>query len=324
MEENQTLRSSARSGARKRKRKLKRKAILGLIVLTILIGGSCVTYLLWQQFFGKVNATSLVKSNMTSLEILNEKLIPKLTEQELSVLEDYQFNLNMLLSQVDESYSEEDANRLRELGTLVQAQIDAQELNELENMINSLAYEIDAKYFTIGPSSLHFERGILILNKVHSVGADFSPGFRPIVQDAYERMATAAADEGIYLTDFSTYRSYGVQEGLFNRYASNYGEEEANRFSARPGYSEHQSGYALDIGGTNNPGAWAESWFDGTDEALWLEKNAPSYGFILRYLPEKEDITGYIHESWHFRYVGEIAPKITITGLTLEEYFGMV
>ena len=97
------------------------------------------------------------------------------------------------------------------------------------------------------------------------------------------------------------------------------GKALADTYSARPGHSEHQSGLAIDIN-------MADSAFDSSPEAKWLNDNAYKYGFILRYPKGKDNITGYMYESWHFRYVGtELANKLYNDGnwITLEEYFGI-
>lgn len=115
----------------------------------------------------------------------------------------------------------------------------------------------------------------------------------------------------------SGFRSYTVQKNLYNSYVRRDGAENADRYSARPGHSEHQTGLAFDIN-------YADDRFKGTPEASWLAENAYKYGFILRYPEGKEPITGYMFEPWHYRYVGvENAAKIYASGLTLEEYFGI-
>src|SRR5690606_25707577 len=117
------------------------------------------------------------------------------------------------------------------------------------------------------------------------------------------------------------YRSYSYQSNLYNRYVRSHGKTEADRFSARPGHSEHQTGLAFDFGGKNQA-HWLEKSFEGTKEGKWLLANAHKYGFILRYPKGKEKITGYIYEPWHYRYVGsKKASEIKNSKLTMEEYF---
>ena len=113
-----------------------------------------------------------------------------------------------------------------------------------------------------------------------------------------------------------TIRDYSYQEKLWNSYSNSKGENWADSVAARAGFSEHQTGLALDIvtyGSTMNN-------FENSDEFKWLSKNAYKYGFILRYPKGKEHITGYKYEPWHYRYVGDIASTIYNRNITLEEY----
>ena len=138
------------------------------------------------------------------------------------------------------------------------------------------------------------------------------------VLNAFKNMWKAAKEKDLTLIINSSYRDYEFQEQVWNNYEEAYGEEYADGIAARPGFSEHQTGLALDIityGANKNT-------FEETDEFKWLEKNAHKYGFILRYPKGKEDITGYEYESWHYRYVGEnTATEIKKLGITYDEYY---
>ncbi|WP_227396480.1 M15 family metallopeptidase [Jeotgalibacillus aurantiacus] len=170
----------------------------------------------------------------------------------------------------------------------------------------------------------YYVDGVLIANKQHPLPTDFAPGEDPEARAAFNQMAEAASAEGITLVAFSTFRSYDYQVDLYNRYVDQHGQEEADRFSARPGYSEHQTGLGFDIGEAGQEEHWAEDSFKDTAGAKWLAENAHEYGFILRYPAGKEEITGYQYESWHFRYLGkELATEVYNSGLTLEEYLGI-
>jgi zinc D-Ala-D-Ala carboxypeptidase len=128
----------------------------------------------------------------------------------------------------------------------------------------------------------------------------------------------AAQFDGVSLNVVSAYRSYSYQEDLFQRYSDSHGPDEANRFSARPGQSEHQLGTTIDFGGTafDLTAAFAE-----TDQGLWLANNAYLFGFVMSYPEGGEDVTGYIYEPWHYRYIGvEEALNFKRSGLTLTEY----
>lgn len=138
--------------------------------------------------------------------------------------------------------------------------------------------------------------------------------------EALEKLFAAAEEDGILLAGVSGYRSYDTQKGLYNWYVNRDGREAADRYSARPGHSEHSTGLAMDVSGIDGKCA-ATDCFGETEEAAWLAENVYDYGFIIRYPEGKEHITGYKYEPWHLRYVGvEIAREIRELGLTLEEY----
>ena len=133
-----------------------------------------------------------------------------------------------------------------------------------------------------------------------------------------ENLWQAAEADGVTLHIRSAYRSYNTQKGLFNDYASKYGEEQANRFSARPGQSEHQLGTAVDFGGTNVD---FKAGYGQTPQGLWLAAHAYKYGFAMSYAEGKEHINGYIYEPWHYRYIGiEAAVEWIVSGKTLKEF----
>lgn len=138
---------------------------------------------------------------------------------------------------------------------------------------------------------------------------------------ALQNMIQAAQTEGLYITPLSGYRSYATQQSVYAREVATYGQAVADTQSARPGYSEHQTGWAIDVGGG---GCGIEDCFGDTAEGKWVAANGYKYGFIIRYQPGKESITGYRAEPWHIRYVGtELATELQKTGQTLEEFFGL-
>lgn len=135
---------------------------------------------------------------------------------------------------------------------------------------------------------------------------------------AVKKMIDAAKEDGVKLILTSGYRSFDSQKAVYEDFDKNYGEEYADNYAARAGYSEHQTGLGYDI---VSPGVLGEN-FDKTDGFKWLEKNAQDYGFILRYPKGKEDYTGFKYESWHYRYVGEnIAKTIKKEKITFDEYY---
>jgi len=137
---------------------------------------------------------------------------------------------------------------------------------------------------------------------------------------ALEAMFAAAEEEGIILYAVSGYRSYALQKSVYNRHVQNSGQEYADRISARPGHSEHQTGLAMDIT-SKSVGFGLKTKFGETPEGQWVAENAHRFGFIIRYPKGKEDLTGYNYEPWHLRYVGrEAAKTIYENDLILEEY----
>ncbi len=178
-----------------------------------------------------------------------------------------------------------------------------------------LPYPVDGDMQVIDGAT--YIDGILIINKTYSVEESFDPGVHPVAQAALEEMYSEAAKEGLTLWTASGYRTFDYQKKLYEAYAQRDGYAEADRYSARPGHSEHESGLAFDV---NDP---SES-FHGTPEAKWLEENCARFGFIIRYPKGKEEITGFMYESWHIRFVGvEVATIIMENDICLEEYFGI-
>jgi len=133
---------------------------------------------------------------------------------------------------------------------------------------------------------------------------------------AFEEMATKALEENIYIEANSAYRSYETQQEVYDENKNLYGLQYAENYVARAGFSEHQTGLALDIKSKDT------NVFSNSDEYSWVKENAHLYGFIMRYPKGKEYITGYKYESWHYRYVGvDIATYIYENDITYDEYY---
>ena len=132
-------------------------------------------------------------------------------------------------------------------------------------------------------------------------------------------MASNAKEEGVQLLVNSSFRDYQEQESVYKDFYYSNGISFADKYAARAGYSEHQTGLCLDI---FTSGASNTDNFDETEAYEWLTKNAHKYGFILRYPEGKEYLTGYEYESWHYRYLGkDTAKKVYESGLTYDEYY---
>lgn len=138
---------------------------------------------------------------------------------------------------------------------------------------------------------------------------------------ALEQLFAGAKKDGIMLAGVSAFRSFVAQKTVFNYYIKQDGTSNASTYSAEPGTSEHQTGLAIDVSGSDGKCA-ATDCFAGTKEAEWLLKHAYEFGYIVRYPKGKEAITGYQYEPWHIRYVGKkVAKEVTDQGIILEEYF---
>ncbi|MFD2671375.1 M15 family metallopeptidase [Marinicrinis sediminis] len=152
-------------------------------------------------------------------------------------------------------------------------------------------------------------------------GASEKKLMRKEAAEALESLFAAAEQDGIELAAVSGYRSYHIQKSIFEWNVANQGEEEARRYSAYPGTSEHQTGLAMDVS-SKSAGYALEASFGDTEEGKWVAAHAAEHGFIIRYPLGKEAITGYAYEPWHLRYVGKtLAKTIMEEGTTLEEFF---
>lgn len=173
----------------------------------------------------------------------------------------------------------------------------------------------------------------VVVNKQRPLNpADYAPAdlvtvgngqqMRTQAAGALTQMLNDAKAAGYTIAAYSGYRSYTAQVSVYNREVSSYGQTTADSESARPGYSEHQTGWAVDLG---SGGCNITDCFGSTPGGKWVTDNAYRYGFILRYPDGKEAITGYRTETWHFRYVGtELAAEMQKQKVTtLEEFFAL-
>lgn len=225
-----------------------------------------------------------------------------------------------------------------------EANLTGEDLEELEDSVDSDDGEsdsssdddsiaIDMEEDLLNPDSIK-----VLVNKQYALPEGYAPEdlvtvdvptvlenpevnqLRERASGALTEMFEAAEEEGVILHARSGYRSYQTQVQLYNSYVENHGEEAANRYSARPGESEHQTGLAMDVTSESANYQLSEA-FGSTPEGIWVEENAHHFGFIIRYPEGKESITGYQYEPWHLRYFGEeLAVDIYESGLTYEEY----
>ena len=158
---------------------------------------------------------------------------------------------------------------------------------------------------------------IIIANKKYPLSPSYNPGEDATAKAAFIRLRNDMINQGLNVGyAYSGFRSYDTQKTLYQNYANRDGYAAADRYSARAGYSEHQTGLAYDL--TDKSGNLLEDK-TATD---WLNNNAYKYGFVVRYQPGKESVTGYMPEAWHIRYIGKEAKEVYESGKSLEEYFG--
>lgn len=174
---------------------------------------------------------------------------------------------------------------------------------------------------------------LILVNKFHYLNEDYEiddltdmslmyafsgKKIKSEVYDAFKSMSNAAKAESLTIVANSAYRTYTYQKNTYNNIKNTKGKTYADNYAARPGFSEHQTGLAIDVSTLNS----TMEDFEQSNEFKWLEEHASEYGFILRYPKGKEYLTGYNYESWHYRYVGEkVAKQIKKEGITFDEYY---
>lgn len=203
----------------------------------------------------------------------------------------------------------------------------------LEKVVSILALSaalLDGSMKTAMPDK-NMDGTAFLVNRQHAISQFYVPQTRKVIgpgmsqtmrEDAaaaLEAMFAGAKEEGINLAIVSGYRSYSKQSSIYARKKATQGQEAADRVSARPGTSEHQLGMAMDL--AKKGSSQLNTGFGKTKEGQWVSANAHKYGFIVRYPQEYEDVTGYMYEPWHVRYVGkELAEKIYESGVPMEIY----
>ena len=203
----------------------------------------------------------------------------------------------------------------------------------IEDIVTRVNLNLDKEVYTDTIPSTSLNTNYLFVNKFNYLDSNYIPNNLELLDNSYaksgiylvkeakdelEKMIMKAREDGMNIRVISAYRSYSYQENLYNNYVKSDGVKMADTYSARAGYSEHQTGLVVDVTRAyddfNN--------FENTNEYNWMLENAHNYGFILRYPKNKENITTYSFEAWHYRYVGiELAKKIKASNLTFDEYY---
>ena len=243
-------------------------------------------------------------------------IIEKLNEEEITKILNMDYNKNLVSIINEQYYIPYNLDRYLNY---------ANKNENIKDVISIVNVGADSEWYT-NTKEANIDEGIkMLVNKFHYLKEDYSPddivsisnwyayeghSTKKEVYDKYVSMWEAANKEGLTLLVNSSYRTFEDQQNEYDMSNDDY--------ASRPGFSEHQTGLALDIVTYDIQG----NQFENTDEFKWLQENAHLYGFILRYPKGKEYITGYNYESWHYRYVGkELATKVKESGLTYDEYY---
>lgn len=316
--------------AKRKKYKLKFDTILYLAVIIILIIFAKKGINAYKEYkYHKTTEYKLITQGYTKKDI---KLLDKyFDEKELKELAKNKKDTTLLSLMNSKYYLHKNLAEYQEYYD-INANKTADEIIQIVNIHRNHEYYDN-------PIDTDMDKGYgIIVNKYYHLSEDYEPDdlvtistkyswgnlgsqkIREEAYDAYVNMHEAAQSEAnIYLMVNSSYRNYKDQQRVYNNYKTDHGEAYADNIAARPGYSEHQTGLALDIFSIVSP---SQATFKDSDSYKWLLENSYKYGFILRYPDGKENITGYKFESWHYRYVGvDLAKKIHDSGLTFDEYY---
>ena len=311
-----------------KKRKLKKSARNSLIIIIILIIGNILGINKYKEYkYHQTNEYKLTEKGYTLEE--SKLLIKRLNDENEKYFVDNEKN-DYIIDLLNEKYFlEKNLNDYLEYKTKnkktsysdVVAIVNVHANNEWYD--NKAVKETDLS-----------KKNLILVNKFYYLKQDFVPNDRVVVDinysyannrvtketnDAFVEMAKKAKEDNIKLIANSSYRSYERQEEVYKEFYYSKGISYADKYAARAGYSEHQTGLSLDI---FTSGSSTTSNFEESDAFRWLSENAYKYGFILRYPKGKEYLTGYNYESWHYRYVGKVdAYKIYKENLTFDEYY---
>ena len=232
------------------------------------------------------------------------------------------------------------------LGNFVSANADRYRAYKAKN--NELPYNevilkvnigLDNEFYTNDTEIKNPDDLLVLCNKYHYLSSTYIPSdlvnvdsqymarttstkLRKAANDALKELGSAASKEELNIKITTSFRDYAWQNSLYTNYVNTDGKAAADTYSARAGYSEHQTGLAMDLGGKSPKGGYDLNYFENTAEFNWMQAHSFEYGFVLRFPKDKVSITGYQYEAWHYRYVGkEVAKIMHDEGLCLEEYW---
>lgn len=201
---------------------------------------------------------------------------------------------------------------------------------DLQEVITYVNIGLDNEGYVNAKEATNLKETYILVNKYHYLKSNFVPdnlvsledfpGSKMVKEaaDAFHTLYNAYTKDGYTIEVTSAYRWYTWQETLYNNYSSKYGKDKADTFSARPGYSEHQTGLAVDLNDPNYKDRMSDADYE------WMLNNSCKYGFIVRYPKNSSQITGYMEETWHLRYLGiDLATKVHNSNLTYDEYYDL-
>lgn len=307
----------------KKKHLKKGPKIIFVILILLIIVGIYANKKYQEYLYHQTNEYHLLELGYTKEE--TSSLLSKLNDDQISIVLNHE-HINILPQIVTNKYF-----IFNNLDRYI-AYYEANKSIDLSKIVALINCNRDSAYYDKTYPTDTSKDYLMLVNKYYYLDSTYKPEIvnisssyayadnaaREDVYDAFKSMYEAAKSENITLIVNSSYRSYEDQQNTWTTRKNNYGKEKADAYAARPGFSEHQTGLALDIDQYNFTG----TDFTASPAFTWLSNNAYKYGFILRYPEGKEDLTGYSYESWHYRYVGkDIAQKINNENITFDEYY---
>ena len=269
--------------------------------------------------------------NSNIIKLINNELEEYIeninTDQSLKDENNKDYIVNFLLNLINEKYYKKD-----NLERYVNYYSKNNNLTSKE-IVTNVNSNLDTPFYENYESTDTSKDTLMIVNKHYKIENNYKPDnlvtvlsehgypnkIRADVYEEFKKMYNAAKNDNVSIFIASPYRSYSDQNSLYTYYVNTDGKQNADTYSARPGFSEHHTGLAMDL--IPEYGLDLDT-FENSDGFKWMQENAYKYGFILRYPKDKEYITGYIYEPWHYRYVGiSAATTIKNEGLTFEEYY---
>lgn len=296
---------------KKKKLRLRKKNFLIFI--------TCITLIITSIYYG---FSLLTAAKSTTKETLSTKKVAKVSKTKKELKLEKLNNIDQKINYFNYDYIDRYIKYKKENKDL-----------DIKQIITEVNIGLDNPYYTNTQPSKDLNKSYILVNKYNYLDKNYVPenleeintqyardGMKLVnyAKEAFEKLAKDAKKEDLSIIAMSTYRSYNYQLNLYNRYVKEDGKEAADTYSGRPGFSEHQSGLAVDV----YNGKEDYTNFENTKEFKWMQENAHKYGFILRFPEDKTKQTGYEYESWHYRYVGiKTATYIHKHNLSFEEYY---